>query len=93
MLSETCPFPAPGSIGFLAGTAEPARILQICADGTVLVERRRRTPDGGTAPLDGASANRRIDANQIFASPEVALFGSARKARAARRGLVAGGRR
>lgn len=93
MLQAETKFPHVGSLGFLAKTAEPARIIRSNADGTLLVERRRRLPGGGTVPLLGASANRTIAASSIFANPEIAIHGSAKKARQAQRRRAAGGKR
>lgn len=90
MLQIPTPFPQVGSIGFLAGTAEPARILQRNGDGTLLVERRLRLPSGDTAPLTGASANRTVAAADLFEAPEVAIHGSQAKADKARRSRAAG---
>lgn len=92
MLAEPTPFPCTGSIGFLAKTAEPARILQRCGDGTLLIERQRRTPWGGFERMEGATANRRVAIHEIFAEPDVAIHGSKKAANKARRSRAAGGR-
>ncbi len=92
MLQHETEFPQVGSLGYLATTAEPARILQRNADGSILVERRQRAPGGGTSPLTGAAANRRVDAGDIFPDVDTAMFGSAEAASKARRSKAAGGR-
>ena len=55
MLAHETEFPQIGSLGYLATTAEPARILQRNADGSMLVERRQRAPGGGTSSAASAA--------------------------------------
>lgn len=92
MLATETPFPHTGSIGFIAKTAEPAKILQACSDGTMLVQRLRRAPGGGLIALPGATANRRVDASDLFADVDTAMHGSKEAATKARRRRAAGGR-
>lgn len=75
MLNTPAPFPHPGSIGFRLHTAEPARVIRANADGTLLVERRRRLSDGTTVPIAGASANVAIPRADLFADPLDAAHG------------------
>lgn len=89
MLQTPAPFPHPGAIAFRAGTAEPARILRRNDDGTVLIERRERTPDGGNRPIIGCSANTTVPLADLFADPLDAAGIARRAPRRSRRALSA----
>jgi hypothetical protein len=89
MLHTPTPFPHPGSIAYRARTAEPARILRWNDDGTVLIERRERTPDGGNRPIIGCSANTTVPVADLYADPLDAAGVGRRQGRRTRRALKA----
>lgn len=68
MLATITDFPQAGSIAFLRGTAEQARIIRRNADGTAFISLTDRK-----FPSERASGNRTIDAADLYPDAETAM--------------------